>query len=192
MKSVILQSWRGSNMAGDEWVWSILATQRADHSWSLGASQVDQLTGKTYRLKGVYRLRSGIQFKEAIEQIFRHEEFSEIDIDWETIIKVLTKADKQLGAAIAQVLTDEEAEENAEPTPEQQLYIDAVSLVARSKWPRSNLRGAGGMGYAMQNAKLSRPIVTYALEYHAKHKEFPIGSHAVGEVEVVFAAPDKD
>lgn len=192
MNTLILQSWHDSNMAGDEWVWSILASQRADQTWSLAARQIDQLTGKSHRLKGIYRLRSGFQFKEAIERMFRHEELSEIDIDWEGIVKAITMADKLLGAAIAQAIADDQAEYDSEPSDEANLYSAAHSLVARSQWPRSKFRGGGGVGYAMQNTQLSRPIVTYALAYHAKHNEFPVGAHTVGDVEVVFAASDKN
>lgn len=192
MKSVILQCWSGANMAGDEWVWSIVANQRADQTWSIGARQVDQLTGKSYRLKGVYRLRTALQIKEAIERMFSHEVFSEIDPNWEGITKSLSTADNRLGAGLAKAVADEETEENAEPSEEVKHYMAAVGLVARSQWPRSTSRGCGGMGYAMQNAKLSKPIVQYALAYYATHKKFPIGRHAVGDVDVVFAAPDKD
>lgn len=192
MNSLILQSWRDSNMAGDEWVWSIVAKQRSDKSWSIGAQQFDQQTGKSYRLKGVYRLRSGLQIKEALEKMFCYEEFSRIDIDWEGILKAIKKEDKPLGEAIAQAIADDQAEYDSEPSDEANLYSAAHSLVARSQWPRSKSRGGGGVGYAMQNAQLSRPIVAYALAYHAKHNEFPVGPHTVGDVEVVFAASDKN
>lgn len=192
MNTLILQAWRDSNMAGDEWVWSIVANQRADKSWSIGAHQIDLLTGKSHRLKGVYRLRSGLQFKEAIERMFRHEELSEIDIDWEVVVNAIKKVDKPLGAAIAQAIADDQEGYDSEPSDEANLYGAAYSLVARSQWPRSKSRGGGGVGYAMENAQLSRPIVTYALAYHAKHNVFPVGSHKVGDVEVVFAASDED
>ena len=57
MREIILQSWANSNMAGDAWRWEVYAVFNAGY-WSVRGRQIDEITGKVYRVAGAYRLKS--------------------------------------------------------------------------------------------------------------------------------------
>ena len=146
MREIILQSWTNSNMAGDHWRWEVCAVFNAGR-WSVRGRQIDEITGKVYRVAGAYRLKSARGIKAGIERVFRNEpiHFEDVEIDWEQILAVFAKEGasidpnmaSQLKAALVRAEKREQALLNPKPTPESR-HRDAIDQwIGRSSWPRS-------------------------------------------------------
>jgi hypothetical protein len=106
MKKLVLMSWSESNMSGDYWKWFITLTIRKDGSFSAGAMQTCS-DGPTYRLPSIYPLRRGQQVRAAIETIFKDENLSSENIDWDEICSVLSTDAPKLAIEIKDTFTRE-------------------------------------------------------------------------------------
>ena len=188
MREIILQSWTNSNMAGDHWRWEVCAVFNAGR-WSVRGRQIDEITGKVYRVAGAYRLKSARGIKAGIERVFRNEpiHFEDVEIDWEQILAVFAKEGasidpnmaSQLKAALVRAEKREQALLNPKPTPESR-HRDAIDQwIGRSSWPRSTAWGAGGITAALDNHRRKRGIAQYVDTYFKAHGRFPVGDHQV-------------
>lgn len=184
MTEIVLQEWSNSNMAGDEWRWEVYAVSKGN-IWSTRARQVDEITGKVYRVAGSYRLKSARGIKAGIERVFENDQIyaEDVEIDWEDIIAAFAKVDLAMAAALKVELERaaqrEEALLNPEETPESR-YRDSIDeWIKRTDWPPSYATGAGGMTRAVQNHRRKRAIFQYVDAYFKKHGYFPTGGHDI-------------
>ena len=188
MKGTILQSWSGFNMAGDEWRWEVFAVLSGGANWSIRARQIDEITGKVYRIRGSYRLKSARGVKSAIERIFRNDSifYENIEVEWDVILKAIKGMDPQMALALKKILKAEKKREeealNPKETPESR-YKDSIDQwLSKSSWPSSNATGACGLLRAVQNHRLRRAVAQYIDVYFKRYGCFPIGPHHVDVV----------
>ena len=188
MREIILQSWANSNMAGDAWRWEVYAVFNAGY-WSVRGRQVDEITGKVYRVAGAYRLKSARGIKAGIERVFGNESiyFEDVEIDWDEILAAFANEGasidpnmaSQLKAALVRAEKREQALLNPKPTPESR-YRDSIDQwIGRSSWPRSNAWGACGITATLDNYRRKRGIAQYVDTYFKAHGRFPVGDHQV-------------
>jgi hypothetical protein len=187
MTEIVLQEWSNSNMAGDEWRWEVNAVSKGEH-WSIRARQVDEITGKVYRVAGTYRLKSARGIKAGIERVFENDRIysEDVDIDWEDIVAAFAKVDSAMAAALKVELERaaqrEEELLNPKETAESR-YRDSIDQwIDRTNWPPSNATGAGGIGRAVQNHRRKRAIFQYVDAYFKEHGCFPTGEHDIDVV----------
>lgn len=188
IKETILQSWSGCNMAGDEWRWEVFAVLSSGENWSIRARQIDEITGKVYRIRGSYGLKSARGVKSAIERIFLNDAifYESIEVDWDVILKSIRGMDPQMAVALKKTLNAEKKREeevlNPKETPESR-YKDSIDQwLSKSSWPSSNATGACGMLRAVQNHRLRRAVAQYIDVYFKRYGCFPIGPHHVDVV----------
>jgi hypothetical protein len=188
MREIILQSWANSNMAGDAWRWEVYAVFNAGY-WSVRGRQVDEITGKVYRVAGAYRLKSARGIKAGIERVFGNESiyFEDVEIDWDEILAAFANEGasidpnmaSQLKAALVRAEKREQALLNPKPTPESR-HRDAIDQwIGRSSWPPSTAWGAGGMARGYDNSRRRRGIFQYVDTYFKTHGRFPVGDHHI-------------
>ena len=185
MKEAVLQSWSGCNMAGDEWRWEVFAVHSSGANWSIRARQIDEITGKVYRIRGSYGLKSARGVKSAIERIFHTDSifYENIEADWDVILKAIKGMDPPMALALKKILNAEKKREeealNPKETPESR-YKDSIDQwLSKSSWPSSNATGACGLVRTVQNLRLRRAIAQYIDVYFKRYSRFPIGSHHV-------------
>lgn len=188
MKETILQSWFGYNMAGDEWRWEVFAVHSSGANWSIRARQIDEITGKVYRIRGSYGLKSARGVKSAIERLFRTDSifYENIEADWDVILKAIKGMDPTMALALKKILKAEKKREeealNPKETPESR-YKDSIDQwLSKSSWPSSNAIGACGLLRTVQNLRLRRAVALYVDVYFKRYGCFPVGSHHVDVV----------
>ena len=187
MTEIVLQEWSNSNMPGDEWRWEVYAVSKGN-LWSIRARQIDEITGKVYRVAGTYRLKSARGIKAGIERVFENDQIycEDVEIDWEDIVAAFAKVDSAIATALKVELERaaqrEEALLNPKETPESR-YKDSIDQwIDRTNWPPSNLTGAGGIPRAVQNYRRRRAMFQYVDEYFKQHGCFPTGEHDIDVV----------
>ena len=184
MTKIVLQEWSNLNMSGDQWRWEVYAVLKSD-LWSIRARQVDDITGKVYRVAGTYRLKSARGIKAGIERVFENDQIysEDIEIDWDDIVTALAQVDSVMAAALKVELEraalKEEALLNPKETPESR-YKDSIDQwISQTNWPQSYAPGAGGLVRAVQNYRRQRAIFQYIDAYFKEHGCFPTGGHNI-------------
>ena len=179
MEKLSLMSWSDSNMAGDYWTWFITLTVRKNGTYSIGAMQT-AVDGPTYRLPSIYPLRKGRQVRGAIEQLFLDDPFVGEEIDWQGIIKFLTKHVPELAYEIAQSFIENSIAEDASERKceaQEKLKAPIKNWVDQARWPLSPM--SHHIGNQMDNAKRRKWVFDYVGDYCAKYGRFPTGSHTL-------------
>lgn len=185
MIEIILQTWSDSNMAGYEWRWEVYATSNGTH-WSIKARQIDEITGKVYRVRGTYQLKSARGVVAGLYRVFGNEMLSDAGIDWEDVVWAFRQADPSMASAIEDELKREDLREqarlNPKPTPESRRRDLINQWIHQSNYPKSDSPSANGMVRVVINGRRHRAVFKYVETYFDEHGCFPTGEHHVDVV----------
>lgn len=90
MKKIPLMKWRDSNIAGYEWVITIVLTQRKNKLFSVRAIQVAD-EPPVYKTPLIYPIKNGLELMYSIKKVFQDDLISHISINWSEILENLNK-----------------------------------------------------------------------------------------------------
>lgn len=180
MTKIVLQQWSNSNMAGDEWRWEVYAVSNGN-LWSIRARQVDEITGRVYRVAGTYRLKSAWGIRTAIERIFCNDSiaYEEVEIDWGAIVFSLRPQNPAMADALEIELDREERREQMLSNPKETAESRRSALInhwiRRADWCRSRES-------VVQKHRRMRALFQYIDTYFKEQGCFPEGQHDVDVV----------
>ncbi len=83
--------WRDSNIAGYEWIVTVVLTQRKNKLFSVRAIQVAE-EPSVYRTPLIYPIRNGFDLMISIKKIFQDDLISHISINWDEILGNLNES----------------------------------------------------------------------------------------------------
>lgn len=185
MIEIILQTWSDSNMAGDEWRWEVYATSNGPH-WSIKARQIDEITGKIYRVRGAYRLKTAQGVVDGLDRIFSNDLLGDVGIVWDCIVWAFRQVSPSMACAIEDELEEadlaEQARLNPKPTPESRRRDLINQWIHQSNYPKSDSPSSNGMLRVVINGRRHRAIFKYVETYFDEHGCFPTGEHHVDVV----------
>lgn len=178
---ISLLRWTDFNMVG-EWVWNIFASKKDGGTYLLEAEQTEHDSKDIYRLP-TQQFSNGYELKEAFDNLFRNDNFSDIEIDWNLITNNLKKLDLNLAlefeAEILKIITSED-EQIEEDLDKQRIN----NLIAQSIWNKSTLRDALGMGALIENSAKKAALFEYISQHLIKSGQLPQGEHLVEVPEI--------
>lgn len=180
MTEIVLQQWSNSNMAGDEWRWEVYAMSKGN-LWSIRARQVDEITGKVYRVAGTYRLKSARGIRTAIERIFCNDSiaYEEVEIDWGAIAFSLRLKNPAMADALEieldSVKRREQMLSNPKETAESRRSALINDWIRRADWCRSRES-------LVHKHRRKRALFQYIDTYFKEQGCFPEGQHDVDVV----------
>jgi len=181
MNKICLMQWSDSNIAGYEWSWKVTLTFLKNKKFSIGAKQTTR-EPPTFFLPSIYPLNNGKEVKEAIEILFKDDNLSDVEIDWDSIITVIRKHALNLADEINQCLRSEITRETEFEINEQRKRVEDRPIY---DWVDRAILEKGVERrdpWGIERSRKKLAALQYVRSYLNENGIFPTGNHQIDEI----------